>query len=98
MGACCGKVFSGRPARYVVSYLNRDSQPCRVSLRVALHGAARLSGVVDLLDIVVAVEEACASYPGFDLQRYRVADVSDGVRTQREMFLPQALAAERQAA
>jgi hypothetical protein len=85
-------------SRFVVSYLNRDSQPCQVSLRVDLHGAARLSGAMDWLDIVVAVEEACASYPGFDLQRYRVADVSDGVRTQRELFLPHAVAAERQAA
>jgi hypothetical protein len=85
-------------ARFIVSYLNCDHQPCQVSLRVALHGAARLSGALDWLDIVVAVEEACASYPGFDLQRYRVADVSDGVLTQREMFLPQPLVAERQAA
>ena len=94
------KITSAAPgsARFVVSYLNRDHQPCQVSLRVALHGAARLSGAMDWLDIVVAVEEACASYPGFDLQRYRIAEVSDGDRTQREMFLPQALAAERQAA
>jgi hypothetical protein len=89
-------------ARFIVSYLNRDNRPCQVSLRVALHGAARLSGALDWLDIVVAVEEACASYPGFDLQRYRVAEVSDGVRTQREMFLPRPLPlpldTERQAA
>jgi len=94
------KITSAGPgsARYVVSYLNRDLQPCQLSLRVALHGAARLSGAIDWLDIVVAVEEACASYPGFDLQRYRVAEVSDGLRIQRELFLPQPLAAERQAA
>jgi hypothetical protein len=85
-------------ARYIVSYLNHDNQPCQVSLRVALHGAARLSGALDWLDIVVAVEEACASYPGFDLGRYRIAEVSDGVRSQREMFLPQPLIAVRQAA
>ena len=94
------KIASAAPgsARFIVSYLNRDGQPCQVSLRVALHGAARLSGAMDWLDIVVAVEEACASYPGFDLQRYRIAEVSDGIRTQRELFLPQAPAAERQAA
>ena len=84
--------------RYIVSYLTHDQQPCQVSLRVALHGAARLSGALDWLDIVVAVEQACASYPGFDLERYRIAEVSDGVRRQREMFLPQPLVAERQAA
>ena len=94
------KITSAAPgsARFVVSYLNRDMQPCQVSLRVDLHGAARLSGAMDWLDIVVAVEQACASYPGFDLQRYQLAEVSDGVRTQREMFIPQPLAAERQAA
>ena len=94
------KITSAAPgsARFIVSYLNHHRQPCQVSLRVALHGAARLSGAMDWLDIVVAVEEACASYPGFDLGRYRLAEVSDGVRIQREMFLPQALAAERQAA
>ena len=94
------KITSAGPgsARFIVSYLNHDNRPCQISLRVALHGAARLAGAMDWLDIVVAVEEACASYPGFDLQRYRIAEVSDGVRTQREMFLPQALAAERQAA
>jgi hypothetical protein len=94
------KIGSAAPGsgRFIVSYLNRDSQPCQVSLRVALHGIARLSGALDWLDIVVAVEQACASYPGFDLQRYRLAEVSDGIRTQREMFLPQALAAQRQAA
>ena len=94
------KITSAAPGsgRFVVSYLNRDSQPCQVGLRVDLHGAARLSGALDWLDIVVAVEQACASYPGFDLQRYRQAEVSDGVRTQREMFLPQAPGAERQAA
>jgi hypothetical protein len=94
------KIASAAPgaARYIVSYLNHDQQPCQVSLRVALHGAARLSGALDWLDIVVAVEEACASYPGFDLGRYRVAEVSDGVRSQREMFLPRPLLAERQAA
>lgn len=94
------KISSAAPGavRFIVSYLNEENQPCQVSLRVALHGAARLSGTVDWLDIVVAVEDACASYPGFDLQRYRVADVSDGVRTQREMFLPRVLATERQAA
>ncbi|SMP75814.1 hypothetical protein [Noviherbaspirillum suwonense] len=87
-------------ARFIVSYLNLDGEPCEVGLRLALHGAARLSGAMDWLDIVVAVEDACASYPGFDLQRYRIADVSDGVRIQREMFLPrtQSLVAERQAA
>ena len=85
-------------ARFIVSYLDRDNFPRQVALRVALHGASRLSGAMDWLDIVVAVEQACASYPGFDLQRYRLAEVSDGVRTQREMFLPQALAAEREAA
>lgn len=94
------KITSVAPgsARFVVCYLNHDLQPCQVSLQVALHGAARLSGAMDWLDIVVAVEQACASYPGFDLQRYRLAEVSDGIRTQREMFLPQALAAQRQAA
>ena len=94
------KIASAAPgaARFIVSYLNCDHQPCQASLRVALHGAARRSGALDWLDIVVAVEEACASYPGFDLQRYRVAEVSDGIRIQREMFLPQALVAERQAA
>ncbi len=94
------KITSAAPgaSRFIVSYLNEEHRPCQVSLRVALHGAARLSGAMDWLDIVVAVEEACASYPGFDLQRYRVADVSDGVRTQREMFLPRLLTAERQAA
>jgi hypothetical protein len=94
------KIASAAPgsARFIVSYLDRDLQPRQVGLRVALHGAARLSGAMDWLDIVVAVEQGCASYPGFDLQRYRVAEVSDGVRIQRELFLPQALPAERQAA
>ena len=94
------KITSVAPgaSRFIVSYLDEKNQPCQISLRVALHGAARLSGAMDWLDIVVAVEEACASYPGFDHQRYRVAEVSDGVRTQREIFLPRMQAAERQAA
>ena len=94
------KIGSAAPGAscFTVSYLNEENQSCQLGLRVALHGAARLSGAVDWLDIVVAVEEACAAYPGFDPQRYRVAEVSDGVRTQREMFLPRVQVAERQAA
>ena len=85
-------------ARFTVFYLNQQGRPCEVALKVALHGAARLAGMIDWLDIVVAIEQECAGYPGFDLHRYRVADVSDGVRSQRELFLPQRRADLRQAA
>jgi hypothetical protein len=94
------QVHSAAPGsgRFTVSYLGPQGQPCEVELRVALHGAARLSGALDWLDIVVAIEQECAAYPAFDLARYSVIEVSDGVRTQREMFLPQARAEVRQAA
>jgi hypothetical protein len=85
-------------ACFTVSYLNRQGRPCEVELKVALHGAARLAGTIDWLDIVVAIEQECAGYPGFDLDRYRVVDVSDGVRSQRELFLPQSRTDVRQAA
>ena len=84
--------------RFTAFYLNSSGQSCEMRLQVALHSAARLSGAMDWLDIVVAVEQACAYWPGFEVGRYRVAEVSDGVRTQREMFLPQPAIAERQAA
>lgn len=84
--------------RFTVFYQNRQGQPCEVDLKVALHGTARLAGVIDWLDIVVAIEQESAAYPGFDLSRYRVVEVSDGVRTQRELFLPQPPAEVRQAA
>lgn len=83
---------------FTVSYLNHQGRPCEVELKVALHGAARLAGAIDWLDIVVAIEQECAGYPGFDLGRYRVAEVSDGVRSQRELFLPHSRADVRQAA
>jgi hypothetical protein len=83
---------------FTVFYLNQQGRPCEVALKVALHGAARLAGMIDWLDIVVAIEQECAAYPGFDLFRYRVAEVSDGVRTQRELFLPQSRTDVRQAA
>ena len=84
--------------QFAVRYLAVDGRPCEVGVKVTLHGAARRSGALDWLDIVVAVEQDCASYPGFDTDRYRIAEVSDGVRSQREMFLPQPLAALPQAA
>ena len=88
------KISSDAPGsgRFTVRYLSVAGRPCEMGVKVTLHGQARLSGALDWLDIVVAVEQACASYPGFDSGRYRVAEVSDGVRSQREMFLPQSLA------
>jgi len=83
---------------FTISYLNREGHECEVDLKVVVRGAALRSGALDWLDLVVAIEQECAAYPGFDPERYRVAEVSDGVRTQREMFLPQARAAVRQAA
>jgi hypothetical protein len=83
---------------FTVFYLNRQGRPCKVELKVALHGAARLAGTIDWLDIVVAIEQECAGYPGFDLDRYRVVDVSNGIRSQRELFLPHSRVDVRQAA
>lgn len=83
---------------YTVSYPNAQGQACEIELKVALHGAARLAGAIEWLDIVVAIEQECAAYPGFDPERYRVVEISDGLRVQREMFLPQIPVEVRQAA
>jgi hypothetical protein len=94
------RIHSAAPdsGQFTISYLNRAGRECEVDLKVVVRGAAFRSGMLDWLDIVVAIEQECANYPGFDLERYSVAEVSDGVRTQREMFLPQPPIALRQAA
>jgi hypothetical protein len=86
--------------RFTLSYLSVTGIPYEIDLRIAVNNGAGLLGSVDWLDIAVAIEEECMSYPGFDPDRYSVIEISDGARTQTEMFLPHrdAVRSERAAA
>jgi hypothetical protein len=75
--------------RFTLSYLSVTGIPYEIDLRIAVNHGAGLLGSVDWLDIAVAIEEECMGYPGFDPDRYSVIEISDGARTQTEMFLPQ---------
>jgi hypothetical protein len=75
--------------RFTLSYISVSGIPYEIDLRIAVNHGAGLLGSVDWLDIAVAIEEECMSYPGFDADRYSVIEISDGARTQTEMFLPQ---------
>jgi hypothetical protein len=80
--------------RFTLSYISVSGIPCEIDLRIAVNNGAGLLGAVDWLDIAVAIEEECMNYPGFDLERYSVIEISDGARVQTEMFLPQRRRAE----
>lgn len=75
--------------QFTLSYLSVTGLPYEIDLRIAVNNGAGLLGSVDWLDIAVAIEEECTSYPGFDVDRYSVIEICDGARMQREMFLPQ---------
>lgn len=82
--------------RFTLSYISVNGIAYEIDLRIAVNRGAGLLGSIDWLDIAVAIEEECMSYPGFDTERYSVIEISDGARTQRELFLP-CRASEQQA-
>lgn len=84
--------------RFTISYISVDGADCEIDLRIAVNNGSGLLGSVDWLDIVVAIEEECAAYPGFDPDRYSVIEIFDGARIHAEMFLPQPPADVREAA